>query len=319
VTASATAKTAAPSSPAPQPGGETPAGPLVPPHVWARIALLAALFVPLHWNILYRLGRIAYTDGNWSHAFLIPFISLYFISQHKDALRATPPRPSWPGLAVAMLGLAGYVTFSYPAPSDMLAGYSMILELFGLVLLLVGPRVMKLLWFPIFYLVFAVKVSQSVWEAIAWQLQNIAASSSAFLLGLLGVDAQIQGTTIELYRGSVKVGNGLNVAEACSGLRMLMTFIALGVAMAYLWERPWWARLTLVLLTLPIAILVNVGRVTSLALIYLVAPEYSRGDFHIFMGMLMLIPAGLLFWIVGWVLSLLADDDVESASKSPAA
>lgn len=315
--------------------------PLIPPHVWARIALLTLLLVPLHWDLIWRIVGVvpstgdapdglvasllaplhlrpfgyAWTSGDWSHALLIPFISLYFISQHADTLRTTRAKTCWWGLPIALAGLAGYFLALYPLRSDMLKGDAAILELFGIVLLFVGPSMMRVLWFPIVYLAFAIRISDGVWDAVAWKLQNIAAGSATVLLTLFGIDAQIRGTTIELYHGLQKLGSGLNVAQACSGLRMLMTFAALGVAMAYLWERPWWARLTLVLLTVPIAIAVNVGRVTLLGLLYLVNPAYSQGDFHIFMGMLMLIPAGAMFWGVGWLLNLLVEDQAEALNE----
>jgi exosortase len=290
------------SNPARQPASSDRLGPLIGPHVWWRIALIVALFVPLHWDIIGRLIRFAWTDGDWSHAFIVPLISLYFVHQRRDDLKAIEPRTCWWALPLLLIGMAGYFLSIYPIRNDMLKGYFMILEIFAIVLLLAGPRVIMITWLPIVYLVFAVKVSQKYWTIIAENLQLLAAKSSVVTLQLFGIDATVSGTTIDLWHGMQPLGS-LNVAEACSGLRMLMTFIALGVAMAYLWDRPWWARLTMVLLTVPIAVVVNVGRVTVIGLLYLIDPKYSAGDFHLFMGMLMLIPACGLFLLLGWVLN----------------
>ena len=285
---------------------------LLPPHVRVRIGILGALFLVLHADILLRLGRIAWSDGDWSHAFLIPVISLYFIFQHRDRLGATAPRPCWWGLVLMLVGLAGYLLGLYPLRNDMVKGYSMIVELFGLVLLMVGPAMMRWLWFPIVYLAFAVKVSYHLWESVAWRLQLLAAEGAVFLMTLFGIESDVVGTRIELYEGIERIG-ALNVAEACSGMRMLMTFIALGVAMAYLGERPWWARGVMALMALPIAIAVNVGRVTILGVLYLFDPRYTAGDFHLLIGMLMLIPALGLFLLLGWVLGLFVDEPPRTA------
>lgn len=276
--------------------------PLIPSHVWVRIAILAALFIPLHWDILWRLTQFALTDGDWSHAFLVPFISLYFVYQQKQRLLDTPTRTCWWGLPIILICLGGYFLSIYPIRNDMLKGYCMIGEIFGLVLLMAGPAVIRVVWLPIIYLMFAVKVTQQYWGKLASELQVIAAKAAVVVLQLFSIDATVNGTTIDLWKGMEPLGS-LNVAEACSGLRMLMTFIALGVAVAYLWDRPWWARLTMVALTVPIAVAVNVGRVTVIGLVYLVNPEYSAGDSHIFIGMLMLVPALGMFLLLGWVMN----------------
>ena len=285
-----------------QPASTEQLGPLIAPHVWVRIALITAVFVPLHWDIIWRLIRFAWTDGDWSHAFIVPLISIYFVHQRRDELKAIAPRVCWWGLPLLLLGLTGYFLSIYPIRNDMLKGYFMIAEIFAIVLMLAGPRVIMATWLPILYLAFAVKVSQKYWTVIAEKLQFLAAKASVVTLQLVGIDATVSGTTIDLWHGMQPLGS-LNVAEACSGLRMLMTFIALGVAMAYLWDRPWWARLTMVLLTVPIAVAVNVGRVTVIGLLYLIDPKFSAGDFHIMVGMFMLIPACGLFLLLGWVLN----------------
>jgi exosortase len=291
-----------PSAPAATAAAERP---LLAPEARVRLGILAVLFAAVHYDILYRIAIFAWTDGDWSHAFLVPLFSLYFIHQQRDRLANLAPRTFWPGLALAGLGLGGYLA-ALAAGNDMLKGYAMIVELVGITLLMVGPAMMRYLWFPILYLAFAVKVSEPIWDVVAGTLQIIAAQSAVVLLLVVGVEAHVTETTIELFDGARQLGS-LNVAEACSGMRMLMTFLALGTAMAYLWNRPWWAKILMVALCVPIALLVNVGRVAVLGLLYLVDPKYSQGDFHIFMGMLMLIPALGLFVLIGWVLNVLID------------
>lgn len=287
--------------------------------VW--IALLAGAFIALFFNFIWRMSLIALGQwgGDWSHALVIPFISLYYVILKRQDLAQTPRRVFWPGLAVFFVGMLSYAWWIQPGRNDMLQGYSMILALLGLVLFLLGPAMMKTLWFPIVFLAFAVKVSDRIWDQIAWKLQVIASHAATIALNLFGIEATVRGSTIDLYRGIEKL-EPLNVAEACAGLRMLMAFMALGVAMAFLFDRNWWQRLIMVLFTVPVAVGINVGRVTTLGVLHLVAPEAARGDFHKFVGLLMLIPALLIYMLMGWALDqILVEEESPAPPLAPAA
>jgi exosortase len=302
--------------------------PLITRGGWLWVGLLSALFIGLHRTYLERLFRIvtksegdnalqlllsAVTsrwDPDWSHALVVPFISLFFIYQahNRQRLANASARVCWWGLPLVFAGLFSYTWWIYPGRNDMFQGYSMIVSLFGLTLFVLGPQVTKVLAFPVLYLVFAVKISDKLWEAIAWKLQQVAAQSATVALksfgAVMGFDATNRGSTIDLrfMRGGTWITESLNVAEACSGLRMLMAFVALGVAWAFLRERSHWQRAAIVLMTVPIAVAVNVGRVTAVGLLYLYNPQMAQGDFHVFVGLLMLIPAAGLFWLLGWIM-----------------
>jgi len=296
--------------------------------LWLWILGLGVLFALLYQNYLRRMFFIATSQwgGDWSHALLVPLISGYFIYQNRQRLAGTRQRVYGLGLVIMYLGMGSFAWWIYPGRNDMFQGYSMILSLFGLVLFLLGPSMMKTLWVPIVYLLFAVKVADRVWDQIAWQLQQIAAKSATIALQFVSVDASVEGSTIKLafmHDGHL-VTEALNVAEACSGLRMLMAFVALGAAMAYLVERAWWQRAIMLILTVPIAVMVNVGRVSVLGLLYLYDAEMAAGDFHVFVGMLMLIPAAGMFWLVSWILDRIMIEDGssgehEAGEKAPVA
>lgn len=291
--------------------------PLISAEGWIWCCGLGVLFVFLFRSFLWRMYRIATGEwgGDWSHALIVPVISSYFIFQNRHRLVGASLRAYWPGLVILFAGLFSFAWCIYPVRNDMLQGYSMIMSLFGLVLFLMGPGRMQMLWFPICYLALGVKISDRIWEQIAWKLQLVAAQSAALVMQFMQVDASVQGSTIELtfQRDGQWVIEPINVAEACSGLRMLMAFVALGAAVAYLVERAWWKRIVLLVLAVPIAVVINIGRVTVVGLLSIVNPELSQGDFHVFVGMLMLIPAAGLFMLVGWVLDRSVIDD-ENAS-----
>jgi exosortase len=309
---------------------------MVPPRAWLWIVPLTLLFLLLHAKYFERLMRIVtetrgggwndilvrlftlQLNADWAHILIIPFFSIYYLFLQRQALLSTPRRVSLPGLVIVMAAIVSFIFWVFPGRNDMFQGLSMVACLFGIAWFLLGPAMMRVIWFAIVYLIFTVKVSDMLWDRLAWQLQLIAARSSEVVLNFVGffvgLDAQVRGATIDLAVNGVPLDPPLNVAEACSGLRMLMAFIALGVAIAFMTPRPWWQRLIMVAATVPIAVLVNVGRVTTLGILYaLVDKDLAAGDVHLFIGMLMLIPAAGLCWLLGWTLDKMIIRDDEDA------
>ncbi len=303
------------------------AHPVMPASAWAWIAVIAVLFVLFHRNFLWRMAQIATGDssGDWSHALIVPVLAVYFVvKNHRDLLRRSADL-FWPGMVLFVAGLFATAWAIHPGRNDMLQGYAMILSLLGLVLFLLGPRMLAAVWFPILYLGFGVKVSQRFWDQITATLQNVAAEAASFCLHFIGLffdfDASNRGSTIELtfVRGGLVVTEALNIAEACAGLRMLMAFLALAAAIAFLTRGPWWQRLVLMLLAVPVAVAVNVGRVTVLGLLFMIDPQLAAGSFHTFVGMLMLGPAAALYLLILWVMDKLFVEDAASHGPPPVA
>jgi exosortase len=294
---------------------------------WVWIGVLGLLFVSVFHVILVKSYQFAVSDADWSHALIVPLVSLYFVFQVRDELKETPKRVCMWGLPILMFGLVGHALAIFPVQNHMSQGYNMIIALFGLVLFVLGPAAMRLLWLPVVFLGFAIKVSEKIWERIALELQLIAAKGATALIDFFGapmsLDATVRGSIIELvYKG--KVLPAMEVAQACAGLRMLMAFIALGVAVAFLVARPWWQRAIIVLSTAPIAVGVNIVRVTVIGFIYPYDQELASGDFHTLIGMLMLVPAGGVFLLLGWILDKVfvipdSDDEGKPAGKRSAA
>ena len=304
--------------------------PLIRPAGWLWIGLCTALFAWMHWTFLYATYRYS-QDPNWSHVLIVPLISLYYIYLHKGRLAAAPKRICWWALPAVFLGLYSYLFWIFPGRNDMLRGYSMVFTIFAATLFLLGPSAMRVLWFPIAYLGLAVKISDSIWSRIAEKLQDVASTGASWVLeclaAVMNFNVSRSGNTLTLsfFQDGAWVSEPMNVAEACAGLRMLMAFIALGVALAFLFDRAWWQRLTMILLAVPIAVAVNIGRVAALGVITTIDKEYAHGDFHLFVGMLMLLPAAGLFLLLGWVLDQVIvrdekdDEDEQDAVRAAAA
>ena len=316
------------STPLPNLAGPNRPAPLLSSFGWAWVAICTILFGWMHWEFVYRTYLFS-KDPNWSHVLIVPAISIYFIVQHKARLQAAPKRVFWAALPLVFVGLYSYLWWIYPGRNDMFRGYSMIFTVFATVLFLLGPAAMRVLWFPIAYLAFAVKISDAIWSRVAERLQDVASVGATYCLEVVAVflkfNIETTGNTIVLsfWKDGKWIEEGMNVAEACAGLRMLMAFIALGVALAFLFDRAWWQRLIMISLAVPIAVAVNIGRVTVLGILYTINKDYAQGDFHIFIGMLMLIPAAGMFLLVGWILdkAIVREDkkDNAEAEKTTAA
>lgn len=273
---------------------------------WLQGAVLALLFGVFFFPFFKQMGEVALKDNNWSHALLVPLVSLYFIYERRVQWRKIPWTTNWYGVPVMLLGMLLYLVGVYPISNLMVRGYGMVLTLLGLGLLWSGKR-MRVFWFPVLYLVFGIKIGERIWDVVASQLQVVAAQGSAMMLQLIGLDAAVRGSTIELL-GAVNRVEALNVAEACSGLRMLMAFVAMGVALAYLVPRPWWSRGALMVLSVPVALVANICRVTALGILFRIHPAWIHGPAHTGIGVLMILLGLGLFSALGWVLDHLFEE-----------
>ncbi len=276
----------------------------------AAAALLAALaFAGLFFRWFYT--QHLFSSGkieDWGHAYIIPIISGYLIWQHREALSRVRVEPFWPGLAPFLLGIMSYFFFvaSRFTGGHMIQGWALLLTLFGLVLLLLGPRAMRYLFIPIAFLIFGITVSEMVMIQLTFPLQLLASSGAGVVLNVLGAvggfSADVHGNTIEVVNSSGKT-IPLNVAEACAGMRTVVAFFALAAATAVLGCRHWWQRIALLLLAAPVAILINLARVATLGLLSLVNQNLAAGQAHTLIGTLLLIPGLLLFMGIVWVLN----------------
>jgi exosortase len=218
-------------------------------------------------------------------------------------------RHSWSGLGILFSGILLFAYGIWPGQNDFVKDFGMIVTLFGVVALLCGWEVMKVAWFPIVFLICAVPWPDLVYSKVASPLQHLAASIAVGTLRYTGVDALNSGTKI-IVMG--KQGpRTLNVAEACAGLRSLMTFISIGGAVAFLSTRPMWQKMIVTASAIPIAIFCNVMRVTGMGYIDQWKPEFTEGFAHQFVGMVMLVPGFLLIMLVGLVLDQLFIEEVD--------
>jgi exosortase len=290
----------------------------MPATVWIQIFTITAAFIGFFgqdiWGTIHRWS----TDASWSHGFLIPLFSLYFLNQKKtQILEQEKFDPNWIfGLVLFIFCLLLYplnivqFKFGYGRPVLMIA------TLIAMLFFLGGWKLLRYTWLPAGYLFFSIPLPERLYAQITIPLRKLAAEVSAAILNILPeLKASVSGVVIDvIYKGKA-LSPALDVAEACSGMRLLMAFVALGVAMAYLHERPVWQRLVLLASTIPIAILCNVVRVTVTGLIYVLwDPRYAQGVYHDTLGLLML---PLAFGLYGVLAGLMGSLYVEDETPAP--
>jgi len=280
---------------------------LVSPVGLAMIGVLGIAFVALfyRWFLRQHIWSSERVE-DWGHAYVIPLISLYIIWQSRDEISKIRTEVFWPGLAPFLLGIMTYFAGVVTIRNHMIQGFAVVLTVFGLTLLMTGPRLMKYLFVPIGYLVFAVTVSEQIMLAITFKLQLVASKGAYILLNVIGrpfdwFSVEIDGNRLDILHGATLIP--MNVAEACSGMRMVVAFLALAVAVALLACKQWWQRTALLLLAAPVAVLMNILRVTVLGVVSLGNANLASGDAHTVIGTLLLFPSLLLFLGVVWALN----------------
>ncbi|UCF00384.1 MAG: exosortase/archaeosortase family protein [Planctomycetota bacterium] len=286
-------------------------------HTYVKVLIIGGLFYYLFHNEIQTVVR-RWSDPSWSHGFLIPLFSLYFINQQKNKILNLHTKPNYLGLVFIICCIMFYF-FNTVSPSGF--GYfrpiSMIATLGAIVLFLGGWSLVKYTWLPIGFLVFAVPLPTRYYVSLTIPMRQLAAKLAATLLNLVnGLEAVASGVVIDVIYKGHRLEPPLNVAEACSGMRLLMAFLALGVAMAYLHYRPIWQRLILLASTIPIAIFCNVVRVTVTGFIYiLIHPRYAQGLYHDLLGLGMLPLAFGLYGLLAWFLSSLFIEETEAVTE----
>ena len=284
-------------------------------HTYIKFGIIAVLFAYLFRNQIYNVVR-RWSDPSWSHGFLIPLFSLYLINQHKQEILSVKTRTSYIGLILLICGIVFYplniVHFQYGYLNSM----AMIGVLGAIVLFLGGWALLKYTWLPVGFLIFAIPLPQRYYVAITMPMRKWAAYISTVFMNLIeGMEATANGVIVDVVYKGVRLEPSLDVAEACSGMRLLMAFVALGVAMAYLHYRPFWQRLILLISTVPIAIFCNIVRVTITGLIYILGnPKYAQDIYHDMLGVVMLFLAFGIYWLLAWLMgNLYVEESAEPA------
>ena len=297
--------------------GETGAAHVLPEkttnwYVVLAVSALAGLLGLLYHHILLKMGMQWNDDPDYSHGFLVPVLVSYFVWERWDRLKADRLAPSVWGVGLLGLGLLILVIGSVGAEL-YLQRSSLIIVLAGLVLLMLGPRALKTLLFPIAFIFFMIPLPAIVVNAVAFPLQLFAARTAEFCLFNFGIPVLREGNVIVL------AGTTLEVAEACSGIRSLQALLALGTVYAYFSQRAMWKRWVLVLLSIPIAIAANAFRVSGTGVLANYwGSQAAEGFYHTFSGWLIFVVAFLLLLGCGGILTKIGNGRKTTVHKGQA-
>jgi exosortase len=252
--------------------------------VAASLALAAAL-AWLYAGTLSSLVRQWASDDNYSHGFFVVPLALFFVWERRAALRAAASRPSVLGLFLIIGSLLLFVAGLLGAEL-FLARVSVIGVIAGAVLFVWGREHFRILRFPIAFLLLMIPLPAIVFNQIAFPLQLVASNLGEMVISAAGVPVLREGNVLQLPART------LEVAEACSGIRSLVSLTMLGIVLGYFTERRLPERVVLAVAAVPIAIIANAARVAGTGLAsQWISPAAADGFFHTFSGWLMFVVA----------------------------
>jgi len=267
---------------------------------WRAIQLgLVAAFLYLYAAVLPPLITDWLDDPNYSHGFLVPGLSAYFVWDRRQTLAGLRPQPHWGGLVLLWCGL-GMLLLGHLGAELFLMRSSMVVVLTALVWYLLGRHYVHALAFPLAFLLFMIPLPAILLNTITLPLQLLATKVSTFALQLAQLPVYREGNIIYLPHAT------LEVAEACSGLRSLVSLLALAVVLAYITQRRLSTRWLLVLSAVPIALVANAFRIWATGVLaHWYGTQAAEGFYHTFAGWLVFVVALGLLLGEGALLSLL--------------
>jgi exosortase len=251
---------------------------------WLPVLWFAALLGVAYFPILKLLVYQWSTDEDVGHGFFVPVVAAYIAWQRRDEILAIERRPAWWGVAVMVWGAVQAFVGSLGAEL-FLQRSAVLITLVGLLLTLGGTRLVRALAFPLLLLPFMIPIPTVIYNQITFPLQLFASRVAEASLSLLGIPVLRDGNILEL------ASQKLSVAEACSGIRSLLSLSFLSLVYAYFFDRSVWMRWVLLISTVPIAILANSGRVTITGILSEIDAELAHGFFHSLEGWIIFLIA----------------------------
>jgi len=261
-----------------------------------QFIMLVLLLLGVYHSIVADMVMDWYNDPDYSHGFLVPLISGYFVYQRREALKKTMVSPYTPGVFVIISGIL-LLILGYKGTELFTMRFSLIIIIAGITLYFWGKEVFKVLLLPSCYLVLMIPLPEIIYNAVAFPLKLLVAKYSVLFLQAVSITVYREGNII-MFPNVI-----LEVADACSGIRSLMSLVALSVAIAFFVKTSNLKKTVIVLSAVPIAVFTNALRVivTGILARYWGAAA-AEGFFHELAGMLVFGLAMIMLFIVGMLL-----------------
>jgi exosortase len=277
----------------------------------AGAALVTIALVFTFWQVLVRLVDAWIVDGNYSHGFLIPPLAAYFAWERRAKFAAAPIRQSWFGLVV-LVGSLLVLLAGLMGSELFLSRIALLGALAGIVLFLFGWKRLQVMAFPLAFLLLMIPLPAIIFNRIAFPLQLFASRVGESAISVANIPVLREGNVLHLADTS------LEVAEACSGIRSLVSLITLGIVYGYFIDTRPWVRAVIVASTIPVAILANGARVagTGLAAEWF-SPKAAEGFFHEFSGWIVFLFAFAMILVVQRIVFWIAPGPGVRTSRAP--
>ncbi|MCA9254226.1 MAG: exosortase/archaeosortase family protein [Phycisphaerales bacterium] len=281
-----------------------------------KLGVIVALISWIYWDQYERFWHFWQTP-DWSHGFLIVPFCLYLVHMRRGELLQGRHEGSIIGLFLLVSSLAAYflsinLKIGYPQSLSIMGVVA------GLVLLLRGWRSLWITAFPIAFFFLAVPPPDRLYRQFTHPLQQLAAAISTWCLNLFpGV--------LEIEREGIKIGywmqggesGAFTVAGACSGMRSLMAFVALGLALAYMTPRPTWQRISMAVFVAPVALLCNILRVIITGCLQMYGhQDLAKGTPHTLLGLIMFAFGFVLYMGLLWILDHLVVEEQDPTAAT---
>ena len=267
--------------------------------VWP-LAILGLLLLGLYGSTLVHLVLQWWRNPNFSHGFFVPLFSAFIVWQERDRFARLPVRPSWLGLPILAFAMCILVIGQMGAEL-FLSRFSLLLALAGLIVLYLGWAFFKAALFPWAFLILMIPIPAVIFNQITFPLQMLASRFAAAVLPIFGVPILRDGNIINLP------SMALEVAEACSGIRSLMSLVTLAVIYGYLMEKRIWVRCLLVAVSVPIAVVANGVRIIGTGLLVQYwDPDKAEGYFHASWGWIIFVVSLVLLYGIHGLISVIS-------------
>lgn len=262
--------------------------------------LFIVIFYPTYSHLL---GRFGAKDSYYSHGYLVPFVCLYFVWQKRKRLKEIELKSEPIGIVILTAGILLHLVSLF-LRINFGSYFAIPISILGIVLYLYGKKIAKELIFPIFFIVFMLPLPKVIIIAISFKMKLLAAEGATFVVDKLSMKVQRVGSIIYYPGGQLLVG------DPCSGLRSLISFLALGAVFTQLTGAKLWRKIILFFSTIPIALLSNLSRIVFLFVVsYIYGEKAAQGFVHDFSGFMVFVLGFLLLIIASKLLKCSLEKD----------
>lgn len=263
---------------------------------------LALLVVTMlsYWPTITDLFKEWQRNDDYSAGQLVPLIAIFLVWRERKTLKSCLLKPCWWAIGLLILAQAAKLyglMFMYESAER----YSLVLTITGTVLMVAGWQMFRSVLWILMFLFLMVPFPGRIHNLISGPLQRMSTTGAVFLLEAFGARVSQQGNVLTLNENIP-----MAVAEACSGLRMLVAFIIVTAFIAYMVKRPHWQKAVLLLSSIPVAVMCNILRICITAVLFLfVSTEVAEKFFHDFAGLAMMPAAVILIFSELWLMDKL--------------